>query len=251
MSMKIEILEQIGLSKNEIKVYFALLELDQASATPIVKKSGIPNSKVYPTLEKLIKRGLVSYVIKNNVKYFQASDPRNLIDLLNNKEKQINQQKREIESLIPQIELKRKLAKEKQEATIYESLDGVKAAFNNILNILKKGEEYLVFTLGEELKLKDTIRFFQNYHKKRKQKGIKIRLISNIKFKDLILKKHKYPRMSFRFTEQSLPTGVFIFKDHVMTVVWSDTPTAFIIHSKQNYEYYKKFFLELWKRATP
>src|SRR3989338_9632805 len=125
--MNTEILEQIGLSRNEIKVYFALLELDQSSATPIVKKADIPNSKVYPTIEKLIKKGLVSYVIKNNVKYFQASDPHNLIELLGNKEKQIIQQKKEIEELIPQIELKRKLAKEKQEATIYEGLDGIKA----------------------------------------------------------------------------------------------------------------------------
>ncbi len=247
--MNKEILEQIGLSRNEIKVYFALLEMDQASATPIIKKADIPSSKVYPILDKLIKKGLVTYVIKNNVKYFQASDPKNLIDFLNDKEKLIEQQKQEIERLIPEIERRRKLAKEKQEATIYEGLDGVKAAFNNILNLLRKGEEYFVFTLGEELKRKDTARFLQNYHKKRKQKGIKIRLISPLKLKDFILKKHQHPGMVFRFTKQSLPTGIFLFKDRVMTVIWSDTPTAFIIHSKQNYEYYKKFFEEIWKIA--
>ena len=95
--MNTEILEQIGLSRNEIKAYFALLELEQASATPIVKKSGIPNSKVYLTLDKLIKKGLVSYVIKNNAKYFQASDPKNLIGFLNDKENLISLQKKEIE----------------------------------------------------------------------------------------------------------------------------------------------------------
>jgi len=167
-----EILEQLGLSKNEIKVYFALLELDQASATPIVKKANIPNSKVYPILEKLIKKGLVSYVIKNNVKHFQASDPRNLIDLLKQKEEQISQQKKEIEKFIPQIEEKRKLAKEKQEATIYEGLEGVKAAFNNMLDILKAREEYKVFTLGEELGRKDLIRFLQKHHQRRIQRKI-------------------------------------------------------------------------------
>ena len=136
--MDTEILEQIGLSKNEIKIYFTLLELEQSTATPIVKKSGIPNSKIYPTLDKLIKRGLVSYVIKNNVKSFQASDPKNLIDILSTKEKLIAQQKNEIEKLIPEIERKRKFAKEKQEATIYEGLDGIKAAFNHLLTIVQK-----------------------------------------------------------------------------------------------------------------
>jgi|SRR3989344_1010747 len=242
--MKTDILGQIGLSKNEIKVYFALLELDQSSATPIVKKSGIPNSKLYPTIDKLIKKGLASYIIKNNVKYFQASDPKNLIELLNNKERQIIQEKQEIEKLIPEMEKKK--VKEKQEATIYEGLDGVKVAFNIILNTLKKGEEYYVLTLGEELKSKETVTFFRDYHKKRKQKGIKLKLISNTQLKDFILKYHKYSGMQFKFVKQSLPTGIFIFKDHVMTIVWGDTPTAFIIKSKQNYVYYKQFFEEMW-----
>lgn len=249
--MRTEILEQIGLSKNEVKVYFALLELDQSSATPIVKKSGVPNSKVYPTLDKLIKKGLVSYVIKNNVKYFQASDPKNLIELLSDKEKQILLQKQEINNIIPQIEMKRKLAKEKQEATVYEGLDGVKAAFSNIINTLKKGEEYQVFTLGEELTRKDTIRFFQNYHKKRIEKGITTRLISPLRIKRIMLEYHKYKGMKVRFIKQQLPTGVFIYKNNVMTVVWGDKPTAFVIHSKQNYEYYKRFFEEVWKIAKP
>ena len=123
--------------------------------------------------------------------------------------------------------------------------EGIKAAFNRILDTLKKGDGYHVFTLGEELKLKETIRFFKNYHVKRRQKGVKIKLISDIKLKDFILKYHKHPEMRFRFSKSSLPTGIFIFKDHVMTVIWRDTPTAFVIHSKQNYNYYKNFFLEL------
>ena len=249
--MKIEILEQIGLSKNEIKVYFALLELDQSSATPIVKKSGIPNSKVYPIIEKLIKKGLVSYVIKNNVKYFQAADPKNLIDLLSIKEKQITQQKQEIEKLIPQIELKRKLAKERQEATVYEGLDGVKVAFNNILNTLKSGEEYLVFMLGESLKEKTVIRFFQRYHRERIKKRIKVRLLSNIAFKNIVNRWHDYKNMKIRYTNQKLPVGTFIFQDYVMTVVWGERPTAFIIKSKKNYQFYKIFFEDIWKTAKP
>ena len=120
--MDTEILEQIGLSKNEIKVYFALLELDQSSATPIVRKAKIPNSKIYPTLDKLIQKGLVSSVIKNNVKYFQASNPEHLIDFIKQKEKQLFEQENKIKDLIPQIELNRKLAQEKQEAKIYEGI---------------------------------------------------------------------------------------------------------------------------------
>ena len=42
--MKTNILEQIGLSKNEIKVYFALLELDQSLASKISEKTDLQTS---------------------------------------------------------------------------------------------------------------------------------------------------------------------------------------------------------------
>ncbi|MBS3137081.1 hypothetical protein J4232_01485 [Candidatus Woesearchaeota archaeon] len=248
--MDTEILEQIGLSKNEIKIYFTLLELEQSTATPIVKKSGIPNSKIYPTLDKLIKRGLVSYVIKNNVKSFQASDPKNLIDILSTKEKLIAQQKNEIEKLIPEIERKRKFAKEKQEATIYEGLDGIKAAFNHLLTIVQKEKEYYVFTLGEELAREDLRRFFQNYHKKRIEKKIKVKLIANGKIRETFTKYHKYRNMRIKYSKQKLPTGIFIYEDCVMTVVWKGEPTAFIIKSKNNAQRYKEFFNEIWEKTN-
>lgn len=247
--MDIGILEQIGLSKNEIKIYFALLELEQSSATPIVKKSGIPNSKVYPTLEKLIKRGLVSYVIKNNVKYFQAANPQNLIDFLNEKEKKIIQQKKEIEKLIPQIEQQRKLARDKQEAHVYEGLEGIKAAFNTILNKVSAKEEYYVFTLGDELEKAELKHFFRDYHKKRIEKKIKVKLIANESIRKTFIRDHLYEKMTVKFSKLKLPTGIFIFADYVMTVVWLEDPTAFVIKSKKNAEKYKEFFLEMWKTA--
>jgi len=249
--MNTEILEQIGLSRNEIKAYFALLELEQASATPIVKKSGIPNSKVYLTLDKLIKKGLVSYVIKNNAKYFQASDPKNLIGFLNDKENLISLQKKEIEKLIPQIEHKRELAKDRQESAVYEGIGGVKAAFSNILNNVPENSEYYVFTLGEELGNPELKHFFRDYHKKRIQKKIKVRLIANEKIRGTFIKHHLYKKMKVKFSKLKLPTGVFIYEDCVMTLVWAGSPAAFVIKSKNNAERYKEFFLEMWKTSAP
>ena len=247
--MNTEILEQIGLSRNEIKVYFALLELEQSSATPIVRKSGVPNSKVYPTLEKLIKKGLVSFVIKNNVKYFQASDPKHLINILSDKEKQIELQKTEIEELIPQIALKKSFGKNTQEATVYEGFEGMKTASNNIILSLQNDEEYCVFTLGDELKTPQLIRFFRDYHKKRIEKGIKTRLIANENLRGLFETQHNYQGMKTRFTKQELATGIFIYADKVMTVVWGEMPTAFVISSQNNAAQYRKFFEETWEKA--
>ena len=61
------LLESVGLTKSEAKVYLALLELGSSSKGPIVKRSGVASSKVYELLDKLIAKGLVSIVVKANV----------------------------------------------------------------------------------------------------------------------------------------------------------------------------------------
>jgi len=42
-----QILEKIGLTKNEVKIYLKLLELGLTTSGAIIKKTGIHNSKVY------------------------------------------------------------------------------------------------------------------------------------------------------------------------------------------------------------
>jgi len=245
--MSTEILQQIGLSKNEIKVYFALLELDKASATIIMRKSGVPHSKVYPVLEKMAGKGLVSHVIQKKVRLFQASSPNNIIDILNEKEEQIKLQKIELEKILPQIELKRKLADEHQEAAIYEGMDGIKAAFNLILDNVKPGEECLAFSLGEELRSRELRRFYSAYQTRRIERGIKVRQIANVKLREIFFKYHSYKDFNVRYTTLNLPTGIFIFGNHEMNIVWGEKPTAFVITSKYNAREYAAFFEQIWR----
>ena len=245
--MDTKTLEQIGLSKNEIKVYFALLELDQSTATPLVRKAGIPYSKIYPIVDKLIEKGLASFVTKNNVKHFQPTDPHRIIDLIYEKEKQLQNQKENIRKLIPQFEAKRKEAR--QEALVYEGLEGVKAAFSLILQSLKPHQKYFVFTLGHELERPELLYFFRDYHKKRIEKKIEADLIASKKIKAVFEKHHRYRGMNVRYSKLSLPTGVFIFADYVMTVVWDEKPTALLIKSESNAKKYQKFFKEMWEAA--
>ena len=84
------VLREIGFSEREAKVYLALLELGQTTVGPIAAKTRIQHSKVYPTLEKLIDRGLVSFIIRSKTKYFQASDPTHISNILRERERKFN-----------------------------------------------------------------------------------------------------------------------------------------------------------------
>ena len=58
-----EELKLLGLNNSEVKVYLTLLELNQALASEIAKKSGIPRASIYDVLRRLEDEGLVSHVI--------------------------------------------------------------------------------------------------------------------------------------------------------------------------------------------
>ncbi len=101
--MNTRILEEIGLTKTEIKVYLSLLKLGQSTTTNIIKESGIHASKVYEFLDKIKKKGLVSYVIKSNKKYFNASNPEGLRDFLKEQKERMEEQSIEVDGLIPEL----------------------------------------------------------------------------------------------------------------------------------------------------
>ncbi|MFX1504874.1 MAG: TrmB family transcriptional regulator [Promethearchaeota archaeon] len=55
----IDDLMEAKLTKNESKAYIALLPLEIATASKLVEKTGIPDSKIYRTMDNLQKKGLI------------------------------------------------------------------------------------------------------------------------------------------------------------------------------------------------
>ena len=80
--MDLKILKDVGLTDTEIKVYLALLSLGATSAGKIVEETGVYRKNLYDSLNKLIEKGLVTYVIEKKIKVFQPKIPDNLINYL-------------------------------------------------------------------------------------------------------------------------------------------------------------------------
>ena len=87
--MNTEVLQEFGLSKTEAKVYLALLELGKSKAGEVTKKSLVNRTNVYDALERLIEKGLVSYVSENNKKVFEAVNPQRLQEILKDKHEKL------------------------------------------------------------------------------------------------------------------------------------------------------------------
>ncbi len=55
----IDDLMELNLTRNEARAYIALLPLESATASKLVEKTGIPDSKIYRTMDNLQKKGLI------------------------------------------------------------------------------------------------------------------------------------------------------------------------------------------------
>src|SRR3989338_1787524 len=182
-----ETLQELGLNRRESICYSALLELGSSKIGIICKKTKIPSSKIYEILDKLIERGLVSYVIRGKIRHYQASDPKILMNY-------IEEKKKKIEEILPQLLLKQKLAK-KQSVEIFEGQKALFSLFLDLIQDAKPKELYLIFSINEENKNEQANLFFRNLTLRRKAKKLDVRLLRNIKY----FKKEKHTKLKLRY----------------------------------------------------
>ncbi len=240
-----ELLSDIGLSKWESQTYLALLELGSTTTGALIQKSEVPQSKIYGVLDSLIKKGLVSYIIKGKIKYFQASDPKRILDLFRDKEKRI-------ESLIE--ELKSKQSEKRQSSELFEGLKAIRGMFLGMINEIKKGEDWFGFSTGIDYS-DETIEFYNWWGMRKAISGLNDHLLISLQSKKEFesgIDKDSLKTMKkklLRYSSISFPGDVAIFRDQVVILNWEDKPTAILITSKNLSRQYKDFFLGLWKIA--
>lgn len=237
-------LREVGLSEREAKCYLALLELGQSTVGPIAAKTRIQHAKIYQTLEKLIDKGLVSYVIKSKTKNFSAQNPKHLVNLLKEKE-------RAIEDILPELNAKQAFSKEKQIATVYEGYKAIKAMYESVLDELDRKGYYYVFAFKDEYGSNPlAARFLRNVHMRLAEKKVEDRMIAHRFIKNEILQNYSGIRnMKIRFSNTDVPLGLMVINDRVINWTWGERPTAVEIVSKQIAQHYKKFFLEMWEQS--
>jgi sugar-specific transcriptional regulator TrmB len=235
--MNTQILEDIGLTNAEIKVYLALLELGTATAGPILEKSGLQNSVVHMTINKLIEKGFVTFIKQGKRKEYQATDPKNIVEF-------INQKKERFEEILPELLIKQQTAKQKPEIVAFRGIKGIKELLMELLDA--GGKEHHTFgSTVKSLMLGEA--WWVRYHKLRSQRGIHAKLLFN---KSLASWKAetRYPKAQVRYTKAGFEplTETIIRNDKVGIIVWTEKPLGTLIHQKEAATSYDKFFEMMW-----
>ena len=248
--METGVLEDLGFTKPEIRVYFALLEAGETTIGPLAKHAKVTPAKTYQILERLKEKGLVTSIIKSGTHHFQSFAPDALLHFLDEKRQLISQQENDLRRLLPAL-VARQRAAATNAAQVYEGIGGMKSLYEEAIAYLQKNkEDFIGFTLGDEYKDERANRFFKQYDAKRIALGIVVRLIGpeyQRPFQERMYRK-KQP-ITVRYVSHPVPTGAIIFGDKVATLVWQPEPVAFCIQSAQVAKAYREFFEYLWKNA--
>lgn len=241
---EVEIMQKIGLTDNEIKIYLSLLKIGSSLASKIVDETKLNRTYIYDRLDKLLDKGLVSYVIKSGKKYFNAVPPDKLLYILEKKEFEIKDEKRQLKKILPDL---LSLAKKTEDISIevFKGMGGLKSITEDILRE-KKDLFVIGFTgaLARELKY-----FYPQFQKRRVELGIKRKILADHNMrKSPLLEK---PLTECRFIPETYqsPSGMWVYGDKTTIFLPEKEIYCILIRSKKVAQLYKNYFDILWKIA--
>jgi len=138
-----QLLQKLGFSENETKIYLASLELGVSSAQDIAEKAKLKRTTAYSVLTYLINRGVVGKTKVKGKTRFLAEPPERLLLLIKEIEGGIKDALPELEAIYNKSEAKPKI-------TFYEGVEGIKNVFED--TIREKPKEILMWLSDDYFK---------------------------------------------------------------------------------------------------
>jgi len=234
-----EVLQELGFSKNEAIVYLALLNLGPSTAGKVAERCKLHRTNVYDALERLSEKGIVSHMIKENTKIFEATDPNHLKQLLDEK-------KMHLEAVLPQLLLDKQIAA-KTSAHVYEGLKAFRAVFFNMLNYKET-----IVAYGIPKIVPDIVKpFIEQFHAQRIKKGIVMKHLYNENAKERIASLNSLSKTEARFLPEKFnsPVTTIVCGDETLIINWEKPITFIQIENRALADAYKKYFEILYSNA--
>ncbi len=241
--MDAERLEKMGLSRNESKIYLALLEAGPSTADGISRKAGIHRRTIYDNIEKLLNKGLISYSIKGRKKYFEAADPHVLEDIIREKKEKLGEEENILKCMLPELISAKKRSKDIQEVGVYKGKEGIRTI---LWDILRTGKPNCVIGAHSRKEFRDML---ARYHKER----IRLKINNRMIFKrDDIKRAIRFSRLAYTEvrimpTEYTSPIAINVYGDKVGLLIRSlENPLGILIQSKDTADGFRAYFEVLW-----
>ncbi len=248
-----EELKSLGLTENEIKVYLTVLEQGTATIKSLTSSSGVKRTTIYSCLNRLKKLGLVTEGRRGKKRVFIAEKPDKLQESITQEEKhfqkKINQKRKIIKSLIPQLKAITKKTPGAPKVRFYEGLAG---GWNIIEDFLREKEDsFELGSLSKAFENVDLKEVNQRITHRRRQIGKTKSHIITDKHPEIV-KRYFQKELSFReyrFLPETIKLNsyVIIYGDKIALISLKKPFSGMIIESKEIVEAMKFLWDIAWK----
>jgi sugar-specific transcriptional regulator TrmB len=143
-------LKKLGLKDKEAAVYLACLELGSSPVQKISRKARVVRATTYVILGALAQKGLVTQFKEGKKTLFSAEPPRQLMRLIEKQEEDIQEEKKELELLLPELQA---LTKKGEGIFVryFEGIEGLKAMRQEMVMYTSPGETWYNFSPMDHL----------------------------------------------------------------------------------------------------
>ena len=246
--MKAELLMEIGLTKNEAIVYLALLKLGESKTGEIIKEARFKSGKLYNVLDYLIEKGLVAFVVKNNVKYYQAQNPKKLQEYLKSQKKELEEKEKDLLEQMPDLSSLYSGRKELCQVKVYEGVEGVRTALFYFLDKLPRKSTINLYGANDEVE-RDIILRWRQYDEVCEEKKINTKIImTTISKKGREKRKKQKGLKIYKFLKGTDVSNFTVCKNIVLLFNFKHL-NCILIENSEYAKQFKELFQFLWNNA--
>ncbi len=242
--MHIEILQELGLSLNEAKIYEALLGNGELSVPQISEKTKAHKRNIYDAIPRILHKGLIYQIAESKEAKYAAVPPDKLEDLIGEKQSKL-------EKILPSLKTQFKKTASHEAVYVYKGKEGFK---NYLRDILKTGKDvYFIGAKGGWFD-KDLATFIAKFLKQAKEKGIRYHHIFDHEV--IAQAAELLPALGkpYKFLPPQYSTtgAIDIFGDHIVTFSGlhlkslTEDVTLAVIVNKELADCYRTWFKFIW-----
>ena len=186
------------------------------------------------------------FVVKENRKYFRATDPEKILNVLREKEDEIRRQEQQIKKMIPNLRALKSSKKEESSIEVYKGTEGFKTVLDDVL---KEGKAYEMMgytAIGTKI----AKYWFAHWHRRRIKMKIKRKMLAPYTLRGKKVMQYPFTNAKYFPKDYPMPTSTLIYGNKaIIFLPLKDDFLGIMIKSKEIIETYRSQFDLLWKIA--
>lgn len=239
------------ITSKEQQILAYLYQTQNCTVGNLAKVTNINRTTLYPILGKLIKKGLVTSTIQNNITIYEALSPEFIYEWLKKKNQEHTEQTSQLKNWVKQISKTSPAPSLISKIKYFEGVDAVKTMYSDTWRDNKDKMIYAITDVKAAVNTLETF-FYKEYMPARIARRVKVKDLmtenkegyNEVKVSNKYLREAKLAKGLF----ENLNVEINIYSNKVAIVAFDKVkPCGLIIENEKISSAMKNIFEHIWK----